>query len=220
MSWKQAALYDEAPLEVGASSNDAGTATQNAASSSGSKQRRTSSWKKVALDDEMQEPPPPNRMVDWKRASLQEDEHMRPLKKNKTGKSWKTLSLLDEGRRICSDEEDVEEEQEQTEIVTVHLSLPLLRMLPVDERLSLTTYAQNGMNADRIKDVCSSGCRCQKQCLQHFSVRQAKAFNSTWHQLSRETQVQVLNQLFNPNEKLEDLKTESSGIVRSSLDLD
>lgn len=221
MSWKQVALHDEAPLEVGASSSGGPAsssrgpaATQNA-SSSHSKRRN---WKKVALDDEQQAPPAPNMMVDWKRASLQEDEDMRPLKKKKTSNSWKKQSLLDEGHRLSSEDENIEEEKDQDDVVIVHLTLPLLRMLPVDERLTLTAYQENGMSAARIKDVCSSSCRCQKQCLKHVSVRQAKAFNNTWHNLSRETQVQVLNQLFNPNEKLEDLKSETAGAVKSSLD--
>ena len=185
MSWKHAALHDEelftglSAVATGGSASSSGSkaavgasasssqskAAGHAASSTQSKPKH-GDWKKAALKEEEGDAPALNMMVDWKRGPLQEDGNPRPLKKRTTGKAWKKQPLMNDGPgTISSDDENLV--QDQNEMVMVHLSLPLLRMLPADDKPS-TTYALNGMSADRIKDMSSSHCRGQKTAFNSF----------------------------------------------------
>eukprot|EP00438_Fugacium_kawagutii_P007703 Skav231388 [mRNA] locus=scaffold6335:4778:7274:- [translate_table: standard] len=190
MSWKQGPLLDE---------DDAAPPLKRSRRSKHA--QRGDSWKKVGLEEE-----PVNdgsTGLEWKKAPLCNDGAAPVTKRKSTGKAWKKLPMEAE-KRILSDSDD---DHGMQDVVTVHLSLPLLRMLPLLDEPA-TSYAANGMSKDRCQEVCASNCRCQKNCIRAFNVRQVKAFNAVWHLLSMESQMQVLSQLFNPQEKLHVLQNE------------
>ena len=150
MSWKTAALHDEGPHDEGPH--------DEVPQQGDTKKGKKASWKRASLEPEVPDGVSESQMIDWKRGPLQADGNPSALKKHRPSKAWKKQSLLDE--TVVPDDSDEDAEVQQNEVVTVHLSLPLLRMLPPDEQPS-TSYASNGMSADRIRHVLSTRSCCK-----------------------------------------------------------
>lgn len=204
MSWKRGPLHDEADVAPPSKSSRPSKCAKSG-----------DDWKKAGLEEESANDGAVG--FDWKKGPLLDD-GAAPVSKRKStsSKAWKKQPLQAE-KPILSDSDEEHPFHGMQGVVSVHLSLPLLRMLPLLDEPS-TSYAAHGMSQDRIREVCSSNCRCQKNCIRAFSVRQVKAFNLVWHRLSVETQMQVLSQLFNPEEKLEVCPNEQGGAIKRPLE--
>ena len=175
---------------------------------------------RCALDEgEHDAPDPPSSSSCWQVCALDEGAGDPPSsslgrkRKRQKRECWQKLSMTHTESDVHAPgpalhPSNAKEANEEGKVkVKVNLTLNILRLLPIAEKPNPS--AHHGTSKTRLQEVLRSGCTCKLTCLSHWTLRSMTVMCSAWHQLSAETQVQVLHQLFNPDSAVEEtsLKT-------------